>query len=490
MNILFITPKIFPSISGGEFYIIQIARYLKKFYNVNSIILSSRAIDFKGVHNNKGRFISKEHPNYSEYMGIPIIRLNQVFLSEDIATLNVSILKKLLKKFSSNKIYIDELVLSQLLKNGPIFDFSPVSQNDNGINQKIKKKEPNVQILMDAQENKKIIEENNEKIINSANIGNLLGYFDTRVIQGFLNSLPFKIDLIHSTYLPYNTLLYGLIFAKLLDIPAVSTPFYHIFNPRYQKYNYTSVLKNYNLIFACSNYEKTFLQTHGLNEPKIVITPMGVEFNLYNSPIRSKSGKNKSFSKLFNIESPFVLFCGYKNYEKGAIFLLKSSVFVAQKYPDIYFVFIGPSTRMFDILLKKVKKSGVKVINLRPENSMNYFDWKKISAFQECSIFVLPSRSDAYGMVYLEAWAAEKPIIAARTPVMEEIIREDVDGLLVPFGDVDALSNTIIKLLNHPELARKLGKNGAKKVYENNNWKKIAEAHKNIYLKLVQQDHG
>ena len=49
---------------------------------------------------------------------------------------------------------------------------------------------------------------------------------------------------------------------------------------------------------------------------------------------------------------------------------------------------------------------------------------------------LMPSRSDAYGISYLEAWASKKPVIGADTPVMREVIQHEKDGLLVKFDDI------------------------------------------------------
>ena len=56
-----------------------------------------------------------------------------------------------------------------------------------------------------------------------------------------------------------------------------------------------------------------------------------------------------------------------------------------------------------------------------------YYDKKKIAAFKEADLYLMPSRSDAFGISFLEAWSAGKPVIGARIGATPEVIRENID---------------------------------------------------------------
>jgi glycosyltransferase involved in cell wall biosynthesis len=87
----------------------------------------------------------------------------------------------------------------------------------------------------------------------------------------------------------------------------------------------------------------------------------------------------------------------------------------------------------------------------------------KRNAFAACDVLVLPSKSEAFGMVYLEAWICEKPVIGCNIESTSQVITHMKDGLLVTFGDKTQLANSIIYLLNNPELCKKFGKVGKEK---------------------------
>jgi glycosyltransferase involved in cell wall biosynthesis len=69
-------------------------------------------------------------------------------------------------------------------------------------------------------------------------------------------------------------------------------------------------------------------------------------------------------------------------------------------------------------------------------------------------VFALPSRSDSFGLALLEAWANGVPNIAYRAGGIADVIRHDVDGLLVKCGDVGALADSIQRL--HEDIDRRV----------------------------------
>lgn len=80
--------------------------------------------------------------------------------------------------------------------------------------------------------------------------------------------------------------------------------------------------------------------------------------------------------------------------------------------------------------------------------------------YRDCRFFVLPSRKEGFGLVYLEAMAAGKPVLAARATAVPEIVRHGESGELVTYGDDEALAESMGRLFDDPELARRYGQRG------------------------------
>ncbi len=78
-------------------------------------------------------------------------------------------------------------------------------------------------------------------------------------------------------------------------------------------------------------------------------------------------------------------------------------------------------------------------------------------AMRNCTIFVLPSRYEGLGCVYLEAMASGKPAIACSGQGIDEIIRHGMNGWLIPVDGLEELVQGLEVLLGDPELRRQIG---------------------------------
>jgi glycosyltransferase involved in cell wall biosynthesis len=87
-----------------------------------------------------------------------------------------------------------------------------------------------------------------------------------------------------------------------------------------------------------------------------------------------------------------------------------------------------------------------------------------VSAYAAMDVFVLPSRDEGFGLVFLEAMAVGVPVVGTRVVGSEDAVEDGVTGLLVPYADAPALARAIQALLDDPELARRLKECAAERV--------------------------
>jgi len=428
-KILYLPTRYFPSISGAEFYLQRMAEILSSKYNYKIDIYTSNAIDFKALRDINGKTIDKDD---KFYQNVNNLKINRFSVNYGVSDNNV--LNKLKKVNAFNSLNLTDDCVKKFIKNGP---------------------------------------------------------YSEEFIDCFLMKNDFNYDLIHTTFYPYLNLILSLIIGNILDKPKICTPFFHFSNPRYLDLDLIEVLKKFDIIIACTSIEKKFL-IENLKIPKkdIKVIPMGVDYYRFEKIHKSKS-KNYYFKNIYfdkkEKHHKLILFCGNKNYEKGAISILKSIPLILKKIKKVNFVFIGPSTTAYNHELKKIHKStNIKIINLTPDNLTGYYDKIKLSAFKETDLYLMPSRSDAFGISFLEAWAAGKPVIGARIGATPEVIRENIDGLLVEFDNPEDIAQKVVKLLKSKSLRKKLGSAGQLKVSQNYTWDIIAKKTNELYQTLMK----
>jgi teichuronic acid biosynthesis glycosyltransferase TuaC len=78
-------------------------------------------------------------------------------------------------------------------------------------------------------------------------------------------------------------------------------------------------------------------------------------------------------------------------------------------------------------------------------------------AMRNCTVFVLPSRFEGLGCVYLEAMASGKPAIACRGQGIDEIIHDGLNGMLIPVNGLDELVQNLRALLSDAALRARIG---------------------------------
>ena len=83
------------------------------------------------------------------------------------------------------------------------------------------------------------------------------------------------------------------------------------------------------------------------------------------------------------------------------------------------------------------------------------------SLWARAHIAVLPSRREGLPKSLLEAAACGRPLVATDVPGCREIVRHEETGLLVPFGDVEALADRIGTLARAPDQRARYGRGGA-----------------------------
>jgi glycosyltransferase involved in cell wall biosynthesis len=167
-----------------------------------------------------------------------------------------------------------------------------------------------------------------------------------------------------------------------------------------------------------------------------------------------------------------VLFVGRKERYKGYDALREAARIVWRSRPETRFIAIGQDPWYAP---------------LRPRwNDPRWIDRGVVSeadkaeAFARATIFAMPSVHETFGHTYLEAWYAWRPVIAGDIPPVREVVRDGVDGLLVPQQPA-AIARAIVTLLGDPLRARRMGESGRFRLQQKWTWELVAERTERAY---------
>lgn len=145
---------------------------------------------------------------------------------------------------------------------------------------------------------------------------------------------------------------------------------------------------------------------------------------------------------------------------KGADELISATANLRQEFPDFQLVFVGGGD---DIprLKELARSSGAGgCVHFLGEIS----DRELAGCYARAQIFALPSTGEGFGFVFLEAMAFGKSVIAARAGGATDIVKDEVNGLLVPPDDLTALKDALGRLLRDDSLRTRLGQRAAEDV--------------------------
>ena len=113
-----------------------------------------------------------------------------------------------------------------------------------------------------------------------------------------------------------------------------------------------------------------------------------------------------------------------------------------------------------------------------------------VPAYSAMDVFVLPSRYEGFGIVFLEAMAIGVPAVGTRVVGSEDAVADGVTGLLVPYGDAPALAAAVTRLLSDCGLRERVRAEAARKVARDHGREAMARRTESFYRELLDGRAG
>jgi glycosyltransferase involved in cell wall biosynthesis len=287
-----------------------------------------------------------------------------------------------------------------------------------------------------------------------------------------------EIDLVHSH--GYKSNIYAVLSNCLKKVKLVSTCHNWIAGDRKMKF-YSGLdkmfLKRFDRIVAVSDPVRKALVDAGIRKEKI--RKIGNGINLRQLEVEKSKVELVRQQLVPDPEGVVIGTVSRLHSAKGIKYLLRAARTVLDCGKNCHFVIVGDGPERGEL------ESEAK--RLQVEKRVIFAGIRSdISALNAAfDIFVLPSLMEGQPIALLEAMAAGKPVVATRVGDIAQMLKEGEAGYLVPPADSKSISDSILRILNHPEEAEKKGGCGRREVIDHHTSVRMAEEYLETYRQLV-----
>ena len=212
---------------------------------------------------------------------------------------------------------------------------------------------------------------------------------------------------------------------------------------------------------------------------QIVIEKYGIDPSKIVTVYNAVEPLNKKFSSINNkaVEEKIVSFVGRITFQKGPEYFIEAAKKILDVDKNVRFVMAGSG----DMLNRMISR----VAQLRIAKNFHFAGFLKgddvDKMFSMSDVFVMPSVSEPFGIVPLEAMRSNVPVVISKQSGVSEIL---IHALKVDFWDIDALADSIYGLLHYNALSKVFKKFGKDEV-DNLKWENAAIKVNDVYKSAI-----
>jgi len=217
------------------------------------------------------------------------------------------------------------------------------------------------------------------------------------------------------------------------------------------------------------------------DEHKIVTIPLGLELDRFPQKVPSLAGKLR---ERFSIppDVPIVSHVARMVPIKRHDVLLRAIPKVWEKMPQVRFLLIGDGETRPQI------EHLAQELQLDERLILTGFIREQEMIYADTDLLVLTSDNEGLPVAVIESLASGKPVVSTCVGGVPELIRDGVNGFLVPPGDPDKLAETLLKALQDMNRLREMGRKGQQTILERYSSARLIRDIDNLYQRLLSRE--
>jgi glycosyltransferase involved in cell wall biosynthesis len=276
---------------------------------------------------------------------------------------------------------------------------------------------------------------------------------------------------LHHHFVPLS--FWGLAIARLNRRPVVVTPHLHPGDPTNEQPLAWWLLRKCDAVIAVTPHEAELYVRGGVRCDRAVVSSNAVDADRFESGRRIGLREEVRSRWGLSGETRVVTFLGRKQERKDISVLIQAARRLGETM-DLAVVLVGPQSDWYREAIETWDCKAFRLIDVPviPEET-------KVAVLAASDVVVQPSWEEAFGIVFLEAWASGLPVIGAHWGAIPQVIRDA--GLTFARGDAANLAERLDWLFTHPEEACAMAQRGRLRVARDHTWERVGFAVEQAY---------
>ncbi|HEY3194381.1 MAG TPA: glycosyltransferase [Candidatus Dormibacteraeota bacterium] len=238
------------------------------------------------------------------------------------------------------------------------------------------------------------------------------------------------------------------------------------------------------LIASTADEGGELINSYGAASDRVFVVPPGVDLTTFRPLDRAEARRTIGYGA-----GPLLLFVGRLERLKGVEIAIRALALLNDReHTDLRMLVIGEDSRDGDESEKERLKALASALGVRDRidflGSVAHHELPHF--YSAADVCVMPSYSESFGLVALEAQACSCPVVASDVPGLRSVVRDDVSGYLIEGNDPAAYAERIGRLLADPDKAQQMGRRGSL-LAQRFSWGRTADSLEKLFDELIDR---
>ena len=238
------------------------------------------------------------------------------------------------------------------------------------------------------------------------------------------------------------------------------------------------------LVTSTNDESAELVHAYGADPARVFVVPPGVDLSMFQPIDRAEARRKIGYGA-----GRLLLFVGRLERLKGVEVAIRALALLSDRaHDDLRLLILGEDSTDGDESEKERLKAVASAVGVRER-----VDFLGSVAHHELPFFysaadvcVMPSYSESFGLVGLEAQACGCPVVGSGVAGLRSVVRDEVSGYLIDSHDPAAFAERIGRLLNSPDLAQQMGRRG-RLLAQRYSWTRTADRLQELFEGVVER---